>query len=412
MDITPSLYFVKCLVKSMVRLIDNAYAFCYALVMTTLTTSKARGENMAQAIHIDFIAARLASHGLDRPRFASAREVVAHFGCLQAQDIGQAAWNVGSRLDGASESDVRDALVCGHIVRTWPMRGTLHYVDPKKVRWLLSLCASKTLAGFARRRAFLGISDADAEKAIAVMKKDLRGGKVISRGELSARLAKSGIPMKGQWGYHLACYAATRGVICFGPPTEEGETFVLIDDWIKESEKLSRDEQLLELARVYVRSHGPVTANDLAWWSGLGKGDCRKAFKMISGECKSFEDPTTRQTHLYISPPPAKPRIAATSVRLIGGFDEYFLGYGDRLPVADRAQHSRLFTVNGIFFPLILQNGVVAGLWKRAFKKDRIAFSFETLPGRKFSQRALTSEMERGARFYGIKEYTIDGSAK
>lgn len=355
----------------------------------------------------EFLAARLASHGLDRTRFASAREVVAHFGCLQAQDVGQAMWNIASRLDGATEAHVRDALARGNAVRTWPMRGTLHYVDPKKVRWLLSLCASKTLPGFARRRALLGISDAHAAQALAVMKKDLRGGKALSREELGARLAKSGIPMKSQWTYHLACYAATRGVICFGPQSDAGETFVLLDDWIKESEDLGLDEQLAELARMYVRGHGPATADDLAWWSGLGKGDCRRAFELIRRECAEIDDPAAGKTRLYIPRPKGGSDERPSSVRLIGGFDEYFLGYGDRSPVADVAHHGRLFTVNGVFFPLVVDDGVVAGTWKRAFKKDHVAFSFTLLPGRRPAKRALATECERYARFCGFERYSV-----
>lgn len=72
--------------------------------------------------------------------------------------------------------------------------------------------------------------------------------------------------MQTQWTYHLACYAASRGLICFGPPTEKEETFVLLDEWIGTSKSLNKDEQLATLARMYFRAHGPATLDDLAWW--------------------------------------------------------------------------------------------------------------------------------------------------
>ena len=180
----------------------------------------------------DFLTQRLASHGLDSPRFSTPEEVVGHFGCLQAQDIGQAQWVIGSRIEESTKSMIQEACRKGTIVRTWPMRGTLHYMDPRHVRWMLTLCASKTLSGFAKRRAFLGITDADAEKALEIMESSLRGGKALSRTELGKTLEKSGIPMQTQWTYHLACYAATRGLICFGPPSEKEETFVLLNEWV------------------------------------------------------------------------------------------------------------------------------------------------------------------------------------
>lgn len=58
--------------------------------------------------------------------------------------------------------------------------------------------------------------------------------------------------MQTQRVYHLACYAATRKLICFGPPTEKEETFVLLDEWIPKHSTLSNDEQLAQLARMYI----------------------------------------------------------------------------------------------------------------------------------------------------------------
>ena len=94
--------------------------------------------------------------------------------------------------------------------------------------------------------------------------------------------------MQTQRVYHLTCYAATRKLICFGPPTEKEETFVLLDEWIKSPLKLSHDEQLAELARMYVRGHGPCTVDDLARWCGLGKTECKKAISLVEKEFETI----------------------------------------------------------------------------------------------------------------------------
>lgn len=70
---------------------------------------------------------------------------------------------------------MKKACAKGEIVRTWPMRGTLHYMAPEHVHWMLDLCASKTLSSFTKRREFLGISDKHAEKALEIIEKSLRG---------------------------------------------------------------------------------------------------------------------------------------------------------------------------------------------------------------------------------------------
>ena len=157
--------------------------------------------------------------------------------------------------------------------------------------------------------------------------------------------------MQSQWAYHLACYAATCGIICFGPPTDTEEIFVLLDEWVPRRERLDHDESLAELARIYLHGHGPATADDLAWWCGLGKTECKKAISLIAQEVQAIES----DGKIYYHFPLHSLGDEAKSLRLLSGFDEYFLGYKDRSRVADTSHHKNLFSTNGIFFPLILE---------------------------------------------------------
>ncbi len=392
---------------------------------------------------MSFLSSRLTSHSLDKYRFTTPREVLEHYGAIQAQDIGQATWVIGSRIENSTEVMVRNACRDGSIVRTWPMRGTLHYMDPRNVKWMLDLCASKTLSGFPKRRAFLGISDIHAERALEIMDRELRGGKLLTRTELGKTLETHGIPMQTQWTYHLSCYAGTIGLICFWPPTDREETFVLTNEWIKESKSLNHDEQLAELALMYFRGHSPATIDDLAWWCGLEKTECRKAVNLIEKELEKIEyngkvyystashhglisdASTSHSRHIEQSEisiqrnldpsfhsgwrtwklEDIETRSAWHTLRLIGGFDEYFLGYRDRSIVADIEHHSQLFTTNGIFFPLILQDGRVIGSWKREFRKDTIHFKVNILPWFTCNQKELNAECERYAKFWGYGKY-------
>jgi hypothetical protein len=342
------------------------------------------------------LSVRLASHWLDTFRFSTPEEVVGHFGCVQAQDIWQSMWIIGSRIPWSTEAMIRDACTKWTIVRSWPMRGTLHYMNPKNIRWMLELCASKTLSGFGRRREYLGITDVHAERALEIMDMSLRWGKSLTRREFGEILKSNDIPMQTQWVYHLACYAATHGLICFWPPTEKEETFVLLDEWVPRSPVLNHDEQLAELARMYIRWHGPATADDLAWWCGLGKSECKKAITFIEKELEKIEQ-NWKSYYFFqnnLSPVPSE------HIKLLGGFDEYFLGYKDRSPVADIAHHDKLFTMNGIFFSLILKWWQVVGSWKRTFKKDKVIIVPEILAGFTVDKKELEAEVIRYAKFF------------
>jgi hypothetical protein len=56
---------------------------------------------------------------------------------MQAQDYLGALWAIGLRLPTATETDIERALAERTIVRTWPLRSTLHVVAAADVHWWL-----------------------------------------------------------------------------------------------------------------------------------------------------------------------------------------------------------------------------------------------------------------------------------
>lgn len=69
-------------------------------------------------------------------------KVVQWMGAIQAQDYRASLWAIGLRLApsvSAVEATVKKATAERKIVRTWPMRGTLHWVAAADARWMLRL---------------------------------------------------------------------------------------------------------------------------------------------------------------------------------------------------------------------------------------------------------------------------------
>lgn len=359
---------------------------------------------------MDILSLRLTSHWLSTWWFSDIETAVRHMGCMQAQDIWQATRTIGSRVPWSTSKDVKQALTEWKIVRTRPMRGTLHYMAPENVHRMLDLCASKTLSSFAKRREFLWISDKHAEQALQIMTNALRGWKSLTRTQLWQTLQDGWIPMQTQWVYHLACYAATRKLICFGPPTEKEETFVLLDERVTNPLQLNHDEQLATLATMYLTGHGPATVDDLARRCGLGKTLCKQAIASIADQCEVIQ--YNDKTYYYLlswrnakenSMKDSSLRSEWQSLLLLGWFDEYFLGYKDRSIVADTTHYEKMFTKNGIFFPLIIVDGRVVGVWKRSWKKDSCVFDIQTLPGEKLDKKQLTQAAQDYATFWGVQ---------
>jgi len=195
-------------------------------------------------------------------------EVVAWLGAMQAQDFLGAKWSVGLRALGVSDATVDQALADRTIVRTWPMRGTLHFVAPGDVRWMLALLASRVLAASKGRWQSLGLNDNIFAQSQKVFRQALHGGQ-LTRNEMYQALERAKISTAGQRGYHLLWRNAQEGLICLDAPQGKQQTFVLLDEWVPPAKPLQREEALAKLVLRYFVSHGPATVKDFVWWSGL-----------------------------------------------------------------------------------------------------------------------------------------------
>ena len=105
---------------------------------------------------------------------------------VQGQDLPGAVTSVALRTAGRRRGDVLAALDAGTVVRSWPMRGTLHLVAAEDLPWMLELLGPRGLAGLAGRRANLGLTDADAERARELAVAALSGGQRLTRAALLA----------------------------------------------------------------------------------------------------------------------------------------------------------------------------------------------------------------------------------
>ena len=301
---------------------------------------------------LDIARARLATQRLVPPYFASPADVVRGLVAVQAQDYGAGLWAIGQRTSGATRADVERALAAREIVRTWPMRGTLHVVAREDIRWLVALLAPRVIKRAASRHRQLGLDAKIIAKAGALFEKHLAGGHALTRPELFALLARAKIAPGDQRGIHILNTLAMERLICFGAHRGKQPTFALLDEWIPASRMIDGDEALAELARRYFLGHGPATVDDLAWWTGLNLTEARRARDLVRGELEAHGD--------YWSAPIATAR--AGTARLLSAWDEFTVGYRDRSASVDAKYVTR--SLNGLGWCVVV-DGRVVGLWRR-----------------------------------------------
>jgi hypothetical protein len=337
---------------------------------------------------------RLAYQGLARTRFKKPEDAVAWFGAVQAQDYLGCLWAIGQRTLSATETTVEDAERRRAIVRSWPMRGTLHFVAARDARWMTRLLAPRVIArNSARWKRDFGVDARVLSRADEIVTGALAGGKRLSREHIYECLEARRVRTAGSRGLHLLLCLSLQARLCLAGREGKQHTFALLDEWIGDSRDLTGEEALGELALRYFASHGPASLKDFMWWAGITAKDAAVATAIAGPSLETATVDGVRYWWRDGERPSSEP--ATPQVRLLPAFDEYTVAYQDRsLLVEGRAPTSKMSLLN----PAVLVDGRVVGTWKRVLRRDHV--TIETALSRKLA-RAEAAALSEAVGTYG-----------
>lgn len=345
----------------------------------------------------DIVRQRLVNQQIAHPRLATPAELVRWMGAVQAQDYRGALWALGLRLPAASEPDIEAAIAARTIVRTWPMRGTLHFVPAADVRWMLRLLTPRVIARSSGRYRELGLDAAAFARSGRLLARALQGRRALIRHEACAVLQRGGVSPEGQRGIHILAHLAQQGLLCFGAREGRQPTFVLLDEWVPASKQPPRLQALATLATRYISSHGPATLQDFAWWSGLLVKDAQEA--VAAAGSRLVKETRGGQTWWVDAATPAGRRtLRRPAAALLPPWDEYIVAYKDRdAAVGHLGAHGqdRLKTVGSA---LIVIDGRVRGSWKRSLAAGKVRIAPDLWSPTSVAERGA---VQRAALRYG-----------
>lgn len=341
-------------------------------------------------------ALRLTALGIADADAPTPVEAVRRSLAMQAQDLGGALWSIGLRVPGSTAAGVEAAHEGGEIVRSWPMRGTLHLIAADDLSWMLRLTGQRMVRAAEGRRRQLGLEAADFVRAEELARGELSGGRRASRAALLAAFDAGGLSPAGQRGVHTLGQLAQTGVLV----QSARDTWSLLEEWVPRPRRLDPDEALREFALRYMLGHGPATARDFAWWSSLTLTDARAGLAAAAAELDTVEvDGET-----YYLRPGLEP--AARAVHLLPGFDEFVLGYTDRTAQLPK-QHFLTIVPggNGVFLSTIVVDGQIVGTWRREKATTKlVTVSLAPFGGLSATTlRAVRARLRRYAGFLGIE---------
>jgi len=344
---------------------------------------------------------RLISQHITYHKHETPYQVVASLGAVQAQDYGSALWAVGLRAMDTTQSAVEAAITNKQIVRTWPMRGTLHFVPAEDVRWMLELMTPRVLSGVAARERSLELTPKDFSEAFGVLEKAFADGQPILRSQLVQILEDASIATANQRGYHIIWRAAQQGLICLGPMQGKQPTFIWLDAWLPHAKVLSREESLATIVSRYLNGHAPATVKDMMHWTGLPQRDILAGLAAVQSR---FISENIDGITYWMRPDQPSFAFDANQVVLLPAFDEYLLGYRDRTAVINADHLNKVVPGgNGVFMPTVVIGGQMVGVWKRVIKAKEVAITL--LPFERFTSKQLAAidvAAQKYGAFYGL----------
>ena len=309
--------------------------------------------------------------------YSSPQKLVEWMGAIQAQDLPMSLLAIALRTQNATVKIVEKALNDGEIIRTHLMRPTWHIVSKNDIYWMLDLTAEPLKRIIGRRYKEMDFNDELMRKANKLLEKNLQGGE-LSRAEIYKIFAENNIRTDENRLSHFLMNAELNQLVCSGSVTGRLQTFCLLEEKVPEKKRFSREESILKLPETYFRSHAPATIEDFAWWSFLSKKDIRWALEELKNK---FDSKKIGEETYYFSPEIFENKLPKSSVYLLPAFDEFLVSYQSKHVSIENLHQRKAVSANGLFYPIIVQNGQIIGTWRKSSVKKNIEIETKFFDG-------------------------------
>jgi hypothetical protein len=351
---------------------------------------------------------RLQRHALLTPASSGAdpAEIAAVICGAHAQVLSAAELSLALRIHAATRTTVRQALWDGHrLIKTYGPRGTVHLLAADDLpMWMAALSAIPAHSPFPDG---VRLTPKQAEQIVDAI------GHALEDAELTIdELDQAVVNLAGEWAgdrvmpafqdlwprwRQAVVMAAYRGVLCFGPNKGRRVTYTNPRRWLP-GLKASEDQAIGAVMTRYLSGYGPATPQQFAQWIGApaawANGQFVRHHRLLT---KINFDGTPAWVASGDTEMPAE-SDAEGSVLLLPYFDAYAVGSHPRSRLFPGEAATRALAPSGQAgnYPVLLIDGVVAGVWHQRRSGRQIEVTVEPLTRLTACQlRALERQVER-----------------
>lgn len=350
--------------------------------------------------------ARIVSQGLVPATSAtSVVQAVSNLLAVQGQQVSALPHALLERTPGAKFSDVSTAFNQLELVRSRPMRGTVHITSAADYHWLRLTLNQRSTYSLRNQLVLGGISETDLETAWQLVKTHA-GEQGIRRKDMFALWVLSGLAVKAQnatspqappteqarvnrWCTLMMWELDRKGLVVEGPMGTNEHRFIDATCLPAATSAASGYKfnpanlraARMEVARRYAYGHGPVSIADLARWTALPVTQARQALEDAASDSSGIKQIIRVKIEKNTFTPAAPPKAVkeynqllymradlpdlltdnlsqARRLIYLPAFDELHVGYRNRTCLTDEAGEKLICpNANGLFRPLIVNNG-------------------------------------------------------
>ncbi|MEU1268151.1 winged helix DNA-binding domain-containing protein [Streptomyces sp. NPDC005799] len=349
-------------------------------------------------------------------------DIVAAMLGAHAQVLSAAELSVGVRATGVTRDGVRGALWEERaLVKTYGPRGTVHLLPAAELPlWSSALPAVRSAAS--QPAPDVRVSEEQAERILAAIA-DALDGTCLTLDELGEQV----VARTGSWAGDLVMpafqdlwprwrqvmyRAGQSGALCFAPDSGRGRGRRATFTRPPRFTPLPADEALGELVRRYLRAYGPATPRTFAKWLAAKPGWAAELFARLAEAGAIEEVVFDGAGDWWIAAGDTDfPEERVRGVRLLPYFDAYGIAAQPRESLFPGDAYRRALAGGQAGnYPLLLVDGVVAGVWHQRRRGRRTTVTVEPigrLTGRQ--QRELGERVDRVGEVLGTAVELVVG---
>ena len=325
---------------------------------------------------------------------------------IQGQQVSAVPHALLVRAPAATSADVEAAFARGDLVRSWPMRGTVHITTADDHHWLRAALMHRTDAWVRNSEKAYGVDTALCERAAEVALGLIDDQGPLMRSVLLAAWQEAGLmeafrgeDVSAYRRRHLLVRLQREGILVQGPRSSN-EHLVMDARHLPDADSgpagadvahggTGHRAACAHIAYRYATSHGPVSAEDLARWTTLPKTQAARALEdaVELGEEQATAGPRVPLVRAVaeggargglrpLGPGESAPKTgllymradlpdlmsahrgAAQATHFLGSFDELHVGYKDRSCLTDENGERLICPAsNGMFRPILVDRG-------------------------------------------------------